>query len=58
MKSILYRYRIFGLAPEVPEGHVFFSEIKDLQNFPGNWKEECPYNISNVECVTVEQDCI
>lgn len=51
-----YRYRIYGISPEVPEGYTFHSRIVDLQNQPELWDQECPYHIALLENVTVELD--
>jgi hypothetical protein len=48
-------YIIYGLMPEVPEGHMFASNIENLQDHPELWKEECPYTIRNIEIVNVEK---
>lgn len=47
LKKGWYEYRVLGIAPEVPEGHVFRSQIPDLENHPELWQEECPYTINN-----------
>lgn len=47
IREVWYDYRIFYLRPEVPEGYTFSSQIKDLQEHPELWIEECPYTISD-----------
>lgn len=42
----MYEYIVYGIAPEVPEGHDFRSRIKDLDCNPELWEEECPYTIN------------
>jgi hypothetical protein len=34
MNSVMYDYIIYGLMPEVPEGHEFKSQISDLEQHP------------------------
>lgn len=50
-----YEYIIYGIAPEVPQGHEFLSEIEDLDNHPELWKEACPYSIPDTPSVRVEK---
>ena len=53
-----YDYRILYLMPEVPQGHVFSSEIPDIEDRPELWQEKCPYHIDDdqMSYVVVEKD--
>lgn len=42
---IRYSYIIYGIAPEVPEGHDFKSSVENLQDKPELWEKECPFTI-------------
>lgn len=50
------KYRIYGIAPEVPEGHEFESDVEDLEDWPTLWRQECPYNIHNLSIVLVRKE--
>lgn len=57
METPMHKYRIFGLAPEVPEGHEFRSRVADLDQRPEFWAQECPYTIGRfAEPIVVKED--
>jgi hypothetical protein len=54
--KIWIMYRIFGLMPEVPEGHQFRSTVPDLPDHTELWKSVCPYHITRLNDVSVDYD--
>ncbi len=54
LKPGWYEYRLMDLAPEVPEGHEFRSQVKDLDTKPDLWADECPYTL-NDKCSVVKE---
>ncbi len=39
----MFIYKIFGEQPGFAEGLIFNSCVKNLQNQPDLWLDECPY---------------